>query len=168
MQLMISRLVLSSIGAGFVIGIRMTGQWFSPKMIGRAEGFYAGWGNFGSAAAAMTMPWIAISVFDFEDGWRYALAFNGAVSFIYGIWYYFLVSDVPKEGATKSFHFRKVKKVEPMIVSSYTDLVQYIGWSFPLIGALGVLAWRIGGIIINKGSLMLTPLFLILWSILYI
>ena len=61
-QLLVSRLILGSIGAGFVIGIKMVAQWFPPKMVGRAEGFYAGWGNFGSAFAAMTLPWVAITV----------------------------------------------------------------------------------------------------------
>ncbi len=143
-QLTISRLILGSIGAGFVIGIRMVAQWFPPKMIGRAEGFYAGWGNFGSAWAALTLPWIAIHFFGGENGWRYALAINAAVCLFYGIAYYFLVRDIPKEGATKAFHFKKVKKAQPMIVSSYKDLVQYLVWSFPLVGAMGVLAWKIG------------------------
>jgi MFS transporter, NNP family, nitrate/nitrite transporter len=144
MQMMISRLVLGSIGAGFVIGIRMVAQWFPPKMIGRAEGFYAGWGNFGSAWAAMTLPWIAIHFFGGENGWRYALAINASVSFAYGIAYYFLVRDVPKEGATKSYHFKKAKSADPMTVSSYGDLVQYLIWSFPLVGAMGILVWKIG------------------------
>lgn len=39
-----------------------------------------------------------------------------------------------------------------MEVSSYLDLVQYLVWSFPLIGALGILAWRVGGVVINKGT----------------
>ena len=163
MQLMISRLVLSVIGAGFVIGIRMTGQWFPPKLIGRAEGFYAGWGNFGSAAAAMTLPWIASSLFGGEDGWRWALAANALVSFGYGFAYYFLVTDVPKEGATKSYHFVKAKRAGPMEVSSYGDLAQYIIWTIPLIGALGVLAWRVGGIIINKGTPEAYPLISQTW-----
>ena len=158
-QLLVSRLVLSVIGAGFVIGIRMTGQWFPPKWVGRAEGFYAGWGNFGSAAAAMTLPWIAVSVLgDMDNGWRWALAFNGAVSFVYGFLYYFLVKDVPKEGATKSYHFVKAKRAGPMEVSSYKDLVQYIVWTIPLIGALGILVWRIGGITIGKGTPEAHPL----------
>lgn len=132
-QLLVSRLLLGVIGAGFVVGIRMVAQWFPPKSVGFAEGFYAGWGNFGSAAAAMTLPWIALHLFgSYESGWRYALAFNGAVSFIYGIMYYFLVTDVPKEGgATKDYHFKKVAKTQPMTVSSWGDLVQYIVWSFP-------------------------------------
>ena len=139
-QLLVSRLILGSIGAGFVVGIKMVANWFPPKMIGRAEGFYAGWGNFGSAWAAMTLPWIAISVFRDtlgfgEDAWRYAMMVNAAVSFIYGIMYYFLVTDHPADKPVA-----KTKKAEPMMVTSYGDLVQYIVWSFPLVGAMGVLA----------------------------
>jgi len=152
LQLMTSRLVLSVIGAGFVIGIRMTGQWFPPRLIGRAEGFYAGWGNFGSAAAAMTLPWLANSLFGGVDGWRWALTANAIVCIVYGIAYLFLVRDVPKEGATKSSHFVRAKRAGPMEVSSYKDLAQYIGWTIPLIGALGVLAWRVGGIMVAKGT----------------
>ncbi len=155
-QLLISRLILGSIGAGFVIGIRMVAQWFPPKMVGRAEGFYAGWGNFGSAWAAMTLPWIAIHFFGGENGWRYALAINAGVSFTYGIAYYFLVKDVPKEGATKAYHFKKAKKTQPMIVTSYRDLIQYLAWSFPLVGAMGVLAWKIGNVKVS-GVVILPP-----------
>lgn len=141
MQLMVARLILSSIGAGFVIGIRMVAQWFPPKMMGRAEGFYAGWGNFGSAAAAMILPWVALELFAFEGGWRWALALNAFVSLGYGVVYFFVVRDSPE--GTK---FAGVSKVEPLKVSSWPDLVQYCLWSFPLIGALGLLAWRASNI----------------------
>ncbi len=145
-QLLISRLLLSSVGAGFVIGIKMVAQWFPPKYIGRAEGFYAGWGNFGSAFAAMTLPWLTITVLDNwfglgPDAWRWAMAINGAVLAIYGVMYYFLVRDVP-EGRT----LVTTKKAEPMLLSSYGDLVQYLLWSIPLVAALGLLAWRISNV----------------------
>ena len=144
-QLMVSRLLLSTIGAGFVVGIRMVAQWFPPKMIGRAEGFYAGWGNFGSAWAAMTLPWFALTFlekwFNVSDGWRWALFLNGLVGLLYGIFYYFAVRDTP-EGV----EFQGTKKTQPMTVSSYGDLAQYILWSFPIFGALGLLAWRISRI----------------------
>ena len=96
----------------------MVAQWFPPKYIGRAEGFYAGWGNFGSAFAAMTLPWFAITVlgnwFDLgANAWRWAMAVNGLVMGVYGVMYYFLVRDVP-EGRT----LEKTKKTEPMMVSS--------------------------------------------------
>ena len=145
-QLVISRLLLSVIGAGFVVGIRMTGQWFPPKHIGRAEGFYAGWGNFGSAVAAFTIPALALYVF---GSWRWSLAFSSIICALYGVFYYFKARDLPQEGATKSYHFVAAKKVGPMIVSSYKDLVQYIAWSFPLYAALGILAWRLGGLQID-------------------
>jgi len=148
MQLLVARLVLSSIGAGFVIGIRMTAEWFPPKMVGRAEGFYAGWGNFGSAWAAMTLPWIALYVFGgFEQGWRYALAVNGLVSLVYGFLYYYLVTDTP-EGKK----FEGTKKTQPMLLSSWGDLLQYLVWSAPLMAALGLLAWRVSTITLSNGA----------------
>ena len=145
-QMLISRLLLSCVGAGFVIGIKMVAQWFPPKYIGRAEGFYAGWGNFGSAWAAMTLPWVALTVmqqwFDAgDDAWRWAMAVNGVVLGIYGVMYYYLVEDVP-DGRK----LEKSKKAEPMYVTSYGDLVQYLLWSIPLVGALGVLAWRLSNV----------------------
>lgn len=165
-QLLISRLILGSIGAGFVIGIRMVAHWFPPNMIGRAEGFYAGWGNFGSAWAAMTLPWIATTFFQDwlglnADSWRYALAFNGFVSLSYGIAYYFLVRDLP--GGVK---FRGAKKTEPMTVSTYGDLIQYIVWSFPLVGAMGILTWRISTIHIEGEPILSEEILYMIFAVL--
>jgi NNP family nitrate/nitrite transporter-like MFS transporter len=165
-QLLISRLILGSIGAGCVIGIRMVAQWFPRRMVGRAEGFYAGWGNFGSAAAAMTLPWIGITFFGSwlglgDNGWRWALAFNGAISLIYGIMYLFLVKDLP--GGAK---FEGAKKTEPMVVTSYGDLVQYLLWSFPLVGAMGILTWRLSSVKIGEEQLLSGGLVWIIYGIL--
>jgi len=145
-QLIISRLFLGSVGAGFVIGIKMVAQWFPPKYVGRAEGFYAGWGNFGSAAAAMTLPWFALTVLGKwlnvgDDAWRWAMAINGVVLAIYGVMYYFLVRDVPDHR-----QLIRTKKAGPMKCTSYFDLGQYLLWSIPLVGALGILAWRISNV----------------------
>ena len=165
-QLLISRLVLGSIGAGFVIGIRMVAQWFPKNMVGRAEGFYAGWGNFGSAWAAMTLPWIAVSLFSDrfglgDDGWRWALAFNGLVSLLYGIAYLFLVRDLP--GGKK---FEGAKKTEPMTVSSYPDLWRYVIWSFPLVGAMGILTWRLSNVVISGEKLLAGWLVWVIYAVL--
>ncbi|NOT84193.1 MAG: MFS transporter, partial [Methylococcaceae bacterium] len=59
-QLALARFLSGFIGAGFVIGIRMVGEWFPAKQVGIAEGIYGGWGNFGSAAAAGTLPLLAL------------------------------------------------------------------------------------------------------------
>ncbi|HEX6419915.1 MAG TPA: MFS transporter, partial [Acidimicrobiales bacterium] len=45
-MLVLSRLALSVVGAGFVVGIRMVSEWFPPRELGTAEGVYGGWGNF--------------------------------------------------------------------------------------------------------------------------
>jgi NNP family nitrate/nitrite transporter-like MFS transporter len=153
-QMLISRLALSCVGAGFVIGIKMVAQWFPPKYIGRTEGFYAGWGNFGSAWAAMTLPWVAITFFgDWlglgDSAWRWAMALNGLVMGIYGVMYYFLVKDVP-EGRT----LEKTEKAEPMMVTSYWDLFQYLFWSIPLVGALALLAWRVSTVEVDGEVIM--------------
>ncbi|WP_202077761.1 MFS transporter [Caldalkalibacillus salinus] len=137
-QLAISRLLLSSIGASFVIGVRMVAEWFPPKQIGFSEAFYAGWGNFGSAAAAMTLPWIALTLFGGDEGWRYSIAFTGVMCFIYGIIYYMNVTDTPQ-----GKKYVRPKHTAAMEVSSWSDLVQLIIWTVPLVGALGLLAWRL-------------------------
>lgn len=166
-QLLVARLLLSSIGAGFVIGIRLVADWFPPNMVGRAEGFYAGWGNFGSAFAAMTLPWFALNLFgSYEDGWRYALALNGVVSFIYGFIFYFVVRDAP-EGKT----FKGVKKTQPLTATSWGDLVQLVLWSFPLVGALGLLAWRLSNVSIgseNSEKFISHDMLYVIWGILLI
>jgi MFS transporter, NNP family, nitrate/nitrite transporter len=163
-QLLVSRLVLSSIGAGFVIGIRLVADWFPPKMVGRAEGFYAGFGNFGSAWAAMTLPWVALTVFgSYEDGWRYALALNGVVSLVYGFIYYRVAKDVP-DGRK----FEGIKKTQPLLATSWGDLIQLILWSFPLVGALGALAWRLSTVKIgeNGDTFISDNVLYIIWGVL--
>lgn len=78
-QLAIARFLLGFIGAGFVVGIRMVSEWFPANELGTAEGIYGGWGNFGSAAAAFTLPTVAV-MFGGEDGWRYAVAIIGIIN----------------------------------------------------------------------------------------
>lgn len=138
-QLLISRLLLSVVGAGFVVGIHMTALWFKPKDIGFAEGFYAGWGNFGSAAAAMTIPTLAFNVFGGPDGWRYAMASTGVIMALYGVFYWFAIQDGP---TGKMMH--KPKKIAAMEVSTYFDMFKYIVFTIPLFGILSVLVWKLG------------------------
>lgn len=137
MQLVISRLLLSSIGAGFVIGIKMTDNWFPPKYIGRAEGFYAGWGNFGSAAAAGLIPIIGLTLIGGEFGWRWSMAISSIITALYGVFYYFAVRDYP-DGRAPVKNKKKASSVLP--VSSYWGLASSLFWTIPLYAALGLLA----------------------------
>ena len=137
-QLVITRLLLGVIGAGFVIGIRMVAEWFPPKEVGEAEGIYGGFGNFGSAASAFLLPTIAVSIFGGENGWRYAIALTGATCFIYGFIYYANVTDTPPG---KTYH--RPKRSSAMEVTSMASLYGLIFMQLPMLLALGVLAWKL-------------------------
>ncbi|MBR3369414.1 MAG: MFS transporter [Rhodobacteraceae bacterium] len=136
--LFMSRLVLSSIGASFVVGIHMTALWFKPRDIGFAEGFYAGWGNFGSAAAAITLPTIALTMYGGDDGWRYAIATSGVVMAVYGVFYWFAITDGPSADTHK-----KPRKASALEVSSWRDLVLLCIFTVPMVGILSILVYRV-------------------------
>lgn len=136
-QLALARFLMGFVGAGFVIGIRMVGEWFPARQVGIAEGIYGGWGNFGSAAAAMTLPTLAL-LFGGPDGWRYAIATTGVIALIYSVIYFFNVSDTPK-GST----YFKPKKAGAMEVTSIWDLFFYILMTIPLYGTLTLLTWKL-------------------------
>jgi len=137
-QLFMARLVLSSVGASFVVGIHMTALWFRPRDIGFAEGFYAGWGNFGSAAAAMTIPTVALTIYGGDDGWRWAIATSGVVMAAYGVFYWFAITD----GPSKDSH-RKPRKAAALEVSSWRDLFWLCVFTVPMVGVLSILVYRI-------------------------
>jgi len=59
--LAVTRFLLGSVGAGFVIGIRLVSEWFPAREVGIAEGIYGGWGNFGAAVASMSLPALALA-----------------------------------------------------------------------------------------------------------
>ena len=136
--LVISRLFLSMIGAGFVIGIRMVSEWFPPKELGEAEGIYGGFGNFGSAAAALTLPMIALNVFGGENGWRYSIMLTGAACFIYGFIYYANVEDTPPGKV-----YQKPERSAAMEVTSWSSMTGLILMQIPMLGVLGLLAWKL-------------------------
>jgi len=137
-QLAIMRFLLGFVGAGFVIGIRMIGEWFPARQVGVAEGIYGGWGNFGSAAAAICLPALALWLGG-EDGWRHAIGMTGVLTLVYSAIYFFTVSDTPK-GST----YFKPKRNGGMEVTSVGDFFLYLLMNIPLYAALAVLAWKLG------------------------
>ena len=136
-QLAIARFMMGLIGAGFVVGIRIVSEWFPANELGTAEGIYGGWGNFGSAAAAFTLPTVAL-LFGGEDGWRYAIAITGLMSLLFSVVYYFNVTDTPK-GAT---YFRP-KKGGAMEVTSKSDFYLLLFMKLPMYLTLCLLAWKL-------------------------
>lgn len=136
-QAAIARFLLGFIGAGFVIGIRMVSEWFPANELGTAEGVYGGWGNFGSAAAAFTLPVIAVA-FGGEDGWRYAIGLTGILSLMFSVIYYNSVTDTPK-GST---YFRP-KNLGALEVTSKGDFFFLVIMKIPMYAALALLTWKL-------------------------
>ncbi|UUM31957.1 NarK family nitrate/nitrite MFS transporter [Vibrio japonicus] len=136
-QAAIARFLLGFIGAGFVIGIRLVSEWFPHNELGTAEGIYGGWGNFGSAAAAFTLPTAAL-MFGGEDGWRYAIAVTGVMSLVFSVIFYRSVSDTPK-GST----YFKPKHLSAMEVTSKGDFFFLLLMKVPMYAVLALLAWKL-------------------------
>ncbi len=145
--LLLSRFLLGFVGAGFVIGIRMIGEWFPAKQVGLAEGIYGGWGNFGSAAAAMVLPALALWIGG-DNGWRYAVGITGVMILLYSFVYYKTVSDTP-EGST----YFKPNKRGGLEVTSVGDFWFCLLMNIPLFGALALLTWRLANLGIMTSTL---------------
>ncbi|MEL6437654.1 MAG: MFS transporter [Cyanobacteria bacterium J06621_8] len=160
-QLVIGRLLMGLVGAGFVIGIRMVAEWFPPKDVGTAEGIYGGWGNFGSAFSAFTMVIFALGLTalpgtlnldapkeftilwfpSFQTdilNWRAAIAGTGIIAAIYGVIYFFSVSDTPPGKV-----YRRPRSARGMEVTTVKDFWFLLAMNLPLTLILGVLAWRL-------------------------
>ncbi len=159
-QLAWARFLLGFIGAGFVVGIRIIGDWFPSRQLGTAEGIYAGWGNFGSALAAMVLPALALYFGD-DNGWRYAVAITGFLALVFSLVYFFSVEDLPEgQGGLKQ------SSSAIMEVSSVRDLFLYIVAMLPLYAAMSLLTWKL-----SKPELPLLSGFwvicinLIIWSL---
>jgi len=136
-QLAIMRFAMGFAGAGFVIGIRMVGEWFPARQVGLAEGVYGGWGNFGSAAAAFSLPTLAL-MFGGDDGWRYAIACTGVFAMLYGVFFYWKARNTPK-GST----YFKPKKSGGLEVTSKRDFYFYLAMNLPMYFILAVLSWKL-------------------------
>ncbi len=137
-QLALFRFLLGFVGAGFVIGIRLVGEWFPARQVGLAEGIYGGWGNFGAAAAAFILPMLALHVFGGENGWRYAIGFTGLFAMVYGFVFYIFTRNTPK-GST----YFKPKRSGGLEVSSRKDFLFYVLINVPMYLILAVLAWKL-------------------------
>jgi NNP family nitrate/nitrite transporter-like MFS transporter len=160
-QLVFGRLLMGIVGAGFVIGIRMTAEWFPPKEVGTAEGIYGGWGNFGSAFSAFTMVIFGLSLaflpgaFQFPEAesfrvllfpafqtdilnWRAAIMGTGIVAALYGVFYYFNVSDTPPGKV-----YQRPRSARGIEVTTVKDFWFMMAMNVPLTAILMVLAWRL-------------------------
>jgi NNP family nitrate/nitrite transporter-like MFS transporter len=136
-QLVICRLAISCVGAGFVVGIRLVAEWFDPREIGMAEGIYGGLGNFGMAAATFGLP-LLVPFFKKDTGWRWAIALTGVLCLIWAVVYYLFAKDSPP-----GREFKRPKKKGALEVTSRADLIGLLLMQFPMILCLGITNWRL-------------------------
>lgn len=136
-MLALARFFLGFVGAGFVIGIRMISEWFPANQVGLAEGIYKGLGNIGSAAAAVSLPALALWIGG-DDGWRYATAATGVISLIYAGVYYFSVTDTPV-GST----YFKPNRAGGLEVTRRGDFFFYLAVNIPMYAALALITWNV-------------------------
>lgn len=132
-----SRLALSIVGAGFVVGIRMVSEWFPPREVGTAEGIYGGWGNFGSAAAAFSLPVVA-GILGGDDGWRWAMFTVGVGAAVYGFCYMRIVSDTPH-----GVSYARPKRQGALEVTGRRSVFGLAAITVPINAVLALIAWRI-------------------------
>jgi MFS transporter, NNP family, nitrate/nitrite transporter len=136
-ELLITRLLMGIVGGGFVVGIKMIAEWFPPDKMGTAQGIYAGWGNFGSAAAAFFLPLVAL-FFSEESGWRLAISFSGLACLIWAGVYYRFCPDAPVKDRKFLVDLHGVIEV-----TSRRDLTLQIMLLLPLYAAVFLLIWNL-------------------------
>lgn len=160
-HLVLSRLLMGIVGAGFVVGIRMVSEWFPPKEIGIAEGIYGGWGNFGAFAAEFSLPILGVATAFLAGGannWRLAIALSGVFAALYGFIYFNGVQDTPPGKA-----YRRPKRSGAMEVTSVKSFWAMMLSNFGLIFALGLLAWRLAQ---PKLHFLTTTQMYVVWALL--
>lgn len=93
------RLMISVIGASFVITQFHTSIMFAPAIKGTANAVAGGWGNLGGGVTNMVMPLIFAAIVGFgyspHSAWRYAMIVPGVLMLIAAFAYYRFTKDTP-------------------------------------------------------------------------
>ncbi len=142
-QMVVARLVMGIVGAGFVLGIRMISEWFPSKDIGMAQGIYGGWGNAGAFGSGFLLPSIATAIALLIGGtstnnWRLTMVLTGVISATYGVIYFNNVTDTPP-----GQEYQQTNKSGAIEVTSVKDFYGLLLVKFVLICTLGLLAWQL-------------------------
>lgn len=163
-QLVISRLLLGIVGAGFVVGIRLVAEWIPEKQIGIAQGIYGGWGNFGSFGSNALLPVVAASTAFLSAGqvnWRFAIGSTGVIAALFGIFFYFNVQNTPPGKV-----YQRPAKSGGMEVTSARSFFGLLLVNLPIFLAMGLIDWRLkeAGLIVPNVMVGIWVLFGILYG----
>src|SRR5579883_529141 len=138
-QLVWSSLATGIMGSGFVVGVRMVAEWFPNQEIGIAQGIYGGWGNFGAAAAQLTLPALAVATTFLSNGtvnWRLAILLTGIIAALYGVVYFKSVEDTPPGKV-----YQRPQRHGAMTITSFVSFWAMIALDLGMLLSLGLLTF---------------------------
>jgi MFS transporter, NNP family, nitrate/nitrite transporter len=96
---LIFRVLISIIGASFVITQFHTSMMFDAKIKGTANAVAGGWGNLGGGITQLAMPLIMTAIVSMgytkSEAWRYAMIVPGVLLLIMAYIYYNYTKDTP-------------------------------------------------------------------------
>lgn len=99
-SLLIARLAIGAVGAGFVITQYHTSVMFAPNVVGTANATAAGWGNAGGGVAQAAIPLALAGVLALgvgpHLGWRIVMLLPGVLMVIVGVLYWKFTQDNPE------------------------------------------------------------------------
>ncbi len=97
--LLLLRLAIGVVGAGFVVTQYHSSVMFGADVVGTANATTAGWGNLGGGVTQIMMPLVltAIVMVGIEEylAWRFAMIVPGAALLLMGLGYFFFTQDTP-------------------------------------------------------------------------
>lgn len=146
--LVFSRLALSVVGGGFVVGIRMIAEWWPADEIGTAEGIYGGWGNLGGGLATVGLPVLADWIGG-HDGWRWSIGVMGLLAAAWGVVYWLKAEDTPPGRAWKA-----PSRQGALEVTSRASVGGLVLLTLPVIGVVGLTAYRIEDVHVISRSVL--------------
>lgn len=99
LSLLLFRLAIGGIGAGFVITQYHTSMMFAPNVVGTANATTAGWGNLGGGVTQIVMPLVFAGFLlmgaSEAVGWRLAMVVPGIALMVMGFVYLRYTTDFP-------------------------------------------------------------------------
>ena len=118
--LLLLRLAIGVVGAGFVVTQYHSSVMFGADVVGTANATTAGWGNLGGGVTQIMMPLVltAIVMVGVEEylAWRLAMIVPGAALLLMGLAYFFVTQDTPFG------NFSQLRAQGRMLSSAQTDV----------------------------------------------
>ena len=140
-QLVLSRLAMGIVGAGFVVGIRLVAEWFPQKIsaslkvsmeAGATLGLLLQKPRYRRSRAGTAFLSVG------HTNWRLAIALTGIATAVFGVIFYCNVQDTPPGKV-----YQRPARNGAMEVTSAKSFWALSIANIPLFGALALIVWRL-------------------------